>query len=99
MSRTFNEQYFNTIEELETNPLPYDETLDKLKQFSNGEYYDRDTISSMAVIFSQKCNLCGVVLESYLDCNDAYPLKEEGSCCHNCNSKKVIPARMRDLKL
>ena len=53
----------------------------------------------MAVIFSQKCNLCGVVLESYLDCNDAYPLKEEGSCCHNCNSKKVIPARMRDLKL
>jgi len=48
MSRTFNEQYFNMIQELQDNPLPYDETIDKLKQFSNGEYHDEDIILEMA---------------------------------------------------
>ena len=33
MSRTYYEQYFNTIEELQANPLPYDETVYKLIKF------------------------------------------------------------------
>ena len=48
MSKTFNEQYFNTIEELEANPLPYKETMEKLKQFLNGDYHDEDSIYEIA---------------------------------------------------
>ena len=37
MSRTYNEQYFNTIEELQANPLPYDETVYKLIKFESDQ--------------------------------------------------------------
>ena len=37
MSRTYNEQYFNTIGELQANPLPYDETVYKLIKFESDQ--------------------------------------------------------------
>lgn len=30
--------------------------------------------------------------------NNPSPLKEEGECCDICNTTKVIPARLRELR-
>lgn len=39
-----------------------------------------------------KCCLCK--RQKYGFGNNPAPVKEEGRCCDECNSKKVIPARM-----
>ena len=39
-----------------------------------------------------KCCLCN--RQKYGFGNNPAPVKEEGRCCDECNSKKVIPARM-----
>ena len=43
-----------------------------------------------------KCVLCGRECEGYG--NNPRPLKHEGRCCNECNSTKVIPARLEDVK-
>lgn len=42
-----------------------------------------------------KCCFCGKDAGKYG--NNARPLKD-GFCCDHCNSTKVIPARLRDVK-
>lgn len=44
---------------------------------------------------SQLCVLCG---KEFLERgNNPWPLREDGVCCDECNSTKVIPARMKHL--
>jgi len=42
--------------------------------------------------FEAKCCLCGSKLDGYG--NNPSPLKEEGKCCDDCNTYKVIPSRI-----
>lgn len=42
-----------------------------------------------------KCCLCGGDAGEYG--NNAHPLKD-GKCCDDCNTTKVIPARLKDVK-
>lgn len=42
----------------------------------------------------QCCVFCGTEIEKMRDRHDASPLNIKGSCCANCNSKYVIPARV-----
>lgn len=40
----------------------------------------------------KKCVLCGKEFKGWG--NNPYPLHEEGECCDECNTTKVIPARI-----
>ena len=42
------------------------------------------------------CCICGNKCENAWG-NNPYPVKEEGRCCDNCNTTKVIPARLEKL--
>jgi len=42
--------------------------------------------------FEAKCCLCGCKLDGYG--NNPSPLKEDGKCCDDCNTYKVIPSRI-----
>ena len=44
----------------------------------------------------KKCVLCDSVLETYG--NNPAPLAQDGECCDDCNSTKVIPARVAWIK-
>ena len=45
----------------------------------------------------KKCVLCGKEIEGYG--NNPAPLADEGKCCDSCNSKRVIPARLKAMKV
>lgn len=45
---------------------------------------------------TKKCVLCNSVLETYG--NNPAPLAQDGECCDDCNSTKVIPARVAWIK-
>ena len=45
----------------------------------------------------EKCVLCGKEIEGYG--NNPAPLADEGKCCDSCNSKRVIPARFKAMKV
>lgn len=45
----------------------------------------------------EKCVLCGKEIEGYG--NNPAPLADEGKCCDSCNSKRVIPARLKAMKV
>lgn len=40
-----------------------------------------------------KCCICGKEIDER-DANNPYPVKDSGSCCPECNSDYVIPARI-----
>lgn len=42
-----------------------------------------------------KCCLCGKIILGWG--NNPWPLKDEGECCNNCNTYKVIPARLEQM--
>ncbi len=42
-----------------------------------------------------KCCICGKKIKGYG--NEAYPVKEGGRCCDECNIKVVIPVRFNML--
>ena len=43
-----------------------------------------------------KCCLCnGKLPKKHPGRNNPYPLKTLGACCNDCNSTRVIPARLR----
>lgn len=44
----------------------------------------------------EKCVLCGKEIEGYG--NNPAPLADEGKCCDSCNTKRVIPARLKAMK-
>ena len=92
MGKAFRHFFDNLCDELEDNPLPYDETREKLSEIIS----DRHELDNMASEYAQKCNLCGNILESKLDRNNAEPLKSEGDCCSKCSDEKVIPARLEE---
>ena len=93
MSKTYNEIYFNITEDLKNNPIPLEETKEQLANIIDDEH----ELKSLALELSQKCNLCGVILQDLHDCNNSMPLGGEGDCCNRCNDEKVIPARMEEL--
>lgn len=43
-----------------------------------------------------KCSLCSVLIKDARKSHNALPLSEN-RCCENCNSKKVIPARLLNI--
>ena len=43
------------------------------------------------------CCICGKECKEFG--NNPAPVKNEGKCCDECNSKIVIPARLKDLGL
>lgn len=45
----------------------------------------------------ETCVLCGEEIEGYG--NNPAPLADEGKCCDSCNSKRVIPARLKAMKV
>ncbi len=45
-----------------------------------------------------KCSLCGVVITDARKSHNALPLSEN-RCCENCNSEKVIPARLSSISI
>ena len=45
----------------------------------------------------EKCVLCGKEIKGYG--NNPAPLADEGKCCDSCNSKRVIPARLKAMKV
>ena len=47
-------------------------------------------------IEKEKCCLCGKAIDGFG--NNPWPLKESGRCCDDCNTFKVIPARLEDIK-
>lgn len=42
-----------------------------------------------------KCCICGKEIKGYG--NNPSPVKAEGTCCDECNVRKVIPARIAEL--
>lgn len=44
-----------------------------------------------------KCCICNNSFKGYG--NDPNPLKDTGKCCNNCNLTKVIPERMKHMKV
>lgn len=40
----------------------------------------------------KKCCICGKVFTGWG--NNPWPVKESGTCCDECNTKHVIPARL-----
>lgn len=45
-----------------------------------------------------ECCLCGKTFFDFFGGNNPYPLadiEKDGGCCNECNSNKVIPARMK----
>ena len=46
----------------------------------------------------KKCCLCNEPLEDEFGNNPA-PVKQEGRCCDVCNATKVIPARLKEVRL
>lgn len=42
-----------------------------------------------------KCCICGRIFKGYG--NNPAPVKKHGRCCDDCNSSKVIPARMAEI--
>ena len=44
-----------------------------------------------------KCCICGKLCKGYG--NNPAPVKDHGECCNECNSMKVIPARMKAMHL
>ena len=45
----------------------------------------------------ETCVLCGKHIDGYG--NNPAPLADEGKCCDSCNSKRVIPARLKAMKV
>lgn len=45
----------------------------------------------------KKCCICGCKFTGWG--NNPWPVKDEGECCDDCNSLKVIPARLRQMYL
>ena len=43
----------------------------------------------------QKCVICGIKFSGYG--NNPEPVKQRGECCDDCNTKVVIPARLKEL--
>lgn len=44
-----------------------------------------------------KCCICGKLCEGYG--NNPAPIKLKGECCDECNTTKVIPARLNSMKI
>tara|TARA_R100000664_G_C2725487_1_gene117583 strand:+ start:407 stop:580 length:174 start_codon:yes stop_codon:yes gene_type:complete len=44
----------------------------------------------------EECCLCGQKMYNVHETNNALPVKN-GRCCHTCNQKIVIPARMKEI--
>ena len=45
----------------------------------------------------QRCCICNRPIIGYG--NNPWPVKEEGECCDECNTTKVVPARLRQMGL
>lgn len=45
----------------------------------------------------KKCCICGCEFAGWG--NNPWPVKEDGECCDECNTFKVIPARLRQMYL
>ena len=44
----------------------------------------------------KRCCICGKFYRGYG--NNPEPIKKNGTCCDTCNTKYVIPARVKELK-
>ena len=45
----------------------------------------------------QRCCICNMPIIGYG--NNPAPVKSEGRCCDDCNTTRVVPARLRQLGL
>ena len=45
----------------------------------------------------KKCCICGAEFKGWG--NNPWPVKLEGECCDDCNTMKVVPARLRQMYL
>lgn len=63
----------------------------KIKENLEEEKEDKDLTED-----KETCVLCGKHIDGYG--NNPAPLADEGKCCDECNSTKVIPARMKVLR-
>ena len=72
----------------------YNSNIYRLRNNRNLLYYRHKEEVNMAKEFT--CCFCGRPFYGYG--NNAEPVIKNGVCCDECNLKKVIPARIKQLK-